>query len=165
MKKVLGPIISMLTGLLTFVFLSLPHLLRVDSIWEDKYYTNAWDLIKTADKDIDGSIFVEVMTIIVAVMAGILILYGLVYLLGNLKVFKTKANLKVLNDVLLGLMVVMVVIQLMALVALAKTWTGSVLFESASPAIGMWLNLGLAAGACLVSVIFTRPVKSKSKKK
>lgn len=166
MKKLLGPLVSIFAGALTFLFLSLPHYVIKSKtvIGDGVSRSNAWEIMKDMNKDVDGSLMFYVTTIILIVVASILVLFGLIYLLNNLKAIKSKANLKIVADVLLIAFVVVVVLQLIALFTLCKAYSGNAfgLVDVATyPSVGAWLSVILAALACLVSIFLTKPIKKR----
>lgn len=166
MKKVLGPFISIMAGILAIVILCIDYLVvKAEGMFGGETRYNAWDLAKNADKDINGSIFFKVMTIIIVVIAAIMIIYGLIYLLSNLKVLKIKGDLKIIGVILLIVLLVAVILQLIALLQIAKEFTVDAMIEksTAYPTVGMWTNLGFSIGACLAFIFFTKPIKKRKK--
>ena len=159
MKKLFGPMISILVGALTFVFLSIPYYaVKATGLVGGAENYNAWQILKEFNKDADGVLMFKVITIIAIVLASLLIIYGIVYLLGNFKFIKTKLNLKVFADILLVLNLVIVVLQLIALFIVCQGGSGALTIfvtiekVDASPAVGMWLNLAIAIVGCLTSL-------------
>ena len=124
MKKFIGAICSALAGALSFVWLSLNWIstkTTVSSIFGGSDVTKGgytgWDLISNNFGDIkervaelNGYMLTRIFSIVVLVFAILAILMAVVLLLQSFKILKVKANLNVVNCVLLSLFVIVAIV-------------------------------------------------------
>lgn len=170
MKKILGPICSILAGALAFLFLSLPNIIVkgtvivLGSATEGK---TAWQVLKDYDSNVDGYTFFKIAVIVSIVFACLLILSGLVLMLKNFGLLKIKLNVNMCNNCLLLCYALVSVVLLIAGFVLCSGLKADAIIvaSSASVAIGLWLNLAVAVVACLMALLFAKEVKAKKKRK
>lgn len=161
MKKFLGPVLSILMGALTFVFLSIPNLVISSKVINSSETMNAWDVLKNYNSDFEGYVFYKIAVIALIVVASLAILSGLVLLLCNTKVIKSKLNFNKVNNCVLTLLVIANVIVLIAGLIFASKLENA-LFGYAL-GVGVWFNLALSAIVCLCAWLFAKEVKAKKK--
>lgn len=119
---------------------------------------NAWQIMSDYTADCDGYTLFKIFTIVLIVVAALLIIVGLVALLENLGVIKSKKiNFALIADFVLLAFVVVAIVQMIGEIILCNYLSGDlyVLANKASMAIGMWLNLIVGALACIGAFIGT----------
>ena len=163
MKKFIGPICSILIGILTFVFASITYLTEYVKLLDTTTGYNVWKIFDVYDSSVDGYVFFKIATIALIVLASLLIISGLILLLCNTKVIKTKVNFNLINNCLLTLTVVANVLGLIAEIIMVNYLTNSLVI--AKIGVGLWLNLSFSIALCLLAWIFAKAVKSAKKKR
>ena len=162
MKKFIGPICSILMGALTFVFLSITYLTEYVKLLDTTTGYNVWKIFDVYESNVDGYVFFKIATIALIVLASLLIISGLILLLCNTKVIKTKVNFNLINNCLLTLTVVANVLGLIAGIIMVNYLTNSLIV--AKLGIGLWLNLAFNIAICLLAWIFAKQVKASKKR-
>ncbi|MCR5553204.1 MAG: hypothetical protein K6F08_00435 [bacterium] len=163
MKKFIGPICSILMGTLTFVFASITYLTEYVKGLDTTTGYNVWKIFDVFDSNVDGYVFFKIATIALIVLASLLIISGLILLLCNTKVIKTKVNFNLINNCLLTLAVVANVLGLIAGIIMTNYLTNALII--AKLGVGLWLNLAFSISVCLLAWIFAKTVKASKKKR
>ena len=164
MKKYMGAICSIIVGIATFVFLSIPcrvYTLTIGSS-SSSDTSNAWSIL-SEDLSTDGYSLFKIFTIIMIVFAVICLLVGILLWLQNAKALKVKANLGLANAVCLILYSICALIAFIGMIVMCKKLSASGLGGSStySTGIGMWLNIGFGLVASLLAVLFSSSTKKK----
>lgn len=161
MKKLLSAIASIATAVLTFVFLSLPCSVVSTKIANQSTSTSGWDLLKNADNfknlitgeyTVDGYGTFRVFSIILMVVAGILLISGLITLLQQFGIVKTKINFCLINSVILAVYTVIAVVVMIALITFSGTFTVEKL-TTGSVGVGAILIVVVGAIATILSFL------------
>ena len=160
MKKVLGPLCAIATGVVAFVALSLHNLFVKTTMggFSETDGTSGWDAITGGSAGNGWGDLFRVSTIILLVLACLLVVWGLLALLKNLKVLKVKGNFSLLTNLLLTLFAVFAILAwLGALVYGSKNSysMGGVSF-TATAGIGTYINLVLGLLGCVLAWIYAR---------
>lgn len=173
MKKYIGAICSALTGGLMFLFLSLSWIskqtIKGGAVSETNGYLNGYEMLKEQITNMKGDVvqgymLYRVSAIIMIVVASLLLLSAAVIILKNLKVFKTKINLVLINNVILLAAVVCAILCLVA-----TNQINGQLFEVLVGGygtqyvvdVGAWLPVAVSAVLCVASWLTFKMQKSK----
>ena len=143
MRKYIGAICSFVTGIATFIFLSIAHFVFSSGMFHESL--NAWDMLKEADEftGIDGYGLYKTATIFLIILAVLAILSGIVMLLQNLGVLKFKFNWNIIHVAILGLYVLFALLALIGML----TIVGKVNAGTSYYHVGVGVYLGLVLGA------------------
>lgn len=156
-------------GALTFVFLSIPYMSVTGKVLgvESTTNKNAWQIMSDYDANFDGYTLFKILTIVLIVIAALLIICGIIALLENLGIIKSKKmNFALIADCVLLLFVVAAVVQLIGGISLCNYLSGDIYVaaSSASMTVGMWLNLIVGALACVCAFAATLTGKKGKRK-
>ncbi len=161
MKKLLSSIASIATAVLTFIFLSLPCSVVSSEIIGKGSSSSGWELLKNADSFknpitgeymVDGYATFRTFAIIGIVVACILLIAGLITLLQQFKVIKTKFNFCLINSIILAVYTVIAIVIMIALITFSGTFTvGSAL--TGSVGIGAILMVIVGVIATILSFV------------
>lgn len=146
--KYIGAISSIIIGALTFICLSITNLggnLLID------FTSTGWDLIKSSS-DATGVVLFKIFAIVCLILAIIMIFYGILLLLIDLKVIKIKSklNLYVLNNLLITIFVISALIMFIGGFVRADDLVNGYV------GVGPWLLLISSAVLCLLCWICSR---------
>jgi len=166
MKKYMVALCSIIVGIATFVFLSIPcrvYTAKIGSV-SSTDTANAWSIL-SEDLATDGYSLFKIFTIIMMVFAVICLLVGILLWLQNAKALKIKANLGLVNAVCLILYSICALIAFIGMIVLCKNLSVSGMGSSStySTGIGMWLALGFGLVGALLAVVFSSSTKKKRK--
>ena len=164
MKKLLGTICSFVAAALAFVFLSLPAINLKDKVLGSTGTISGWQLLSEDYKNINGFYLHKIFAIVLLVVAGLLIISGILLLLKNFGKLKMSANLSLINNVLLSLFALSAIVTLVGAFVFAGDATNALIGYTA--AIGPWLNSAVGLAACLCGWFFAnKDAKKKARKR
>ena len=168
MKKYLGGLISIVCGGLTFLFLSIANITLTAKVLGNEVTSsiNGWEILKNYDGNTDGYILAKIGIIASIVVAGLLIIYGLFLLLNSFGVIETKKiNFSLISNCLNLFFVASTVLTLIGTIVMSNYFSGDlyVLASKASPAIGVFMLVGVSIAGIILSILF--PVKNSKKHK
>lgn len=164
MKKFIGGLCSIAVGICTYIFLGMDFITaKLGRLSSDG--VSGYDLIKEKDlESIDGFTLHKIFAIICMVVAGLLILMGLVLILNNMGTIKTKANLTALNSLLLVVYSICAVVTLIAnFIFCGNMEDASLGLVEYTPALGVWLFVAVGVVLTLMALLFGN-VKAKKKR-
>ena len=166
MKKLIGAICSLVAGALTFVFLSIPNIvstLAVALLGSTTKSETAWEILENYDSNTDGYVLFKIAIIVMIVFACLSIITGILLLFKNLGTIKAKANINLINNVMLSLLAAATIVAFVATIIMCN-YFGSDAFVVATKGeigIGMWLNFAINIVLCTLAFVFANPVKTK----
>lgn len=170
MKKTIGAFCSILAGVLTFVFFSIPNIvstLTVALLGSATAKETAWDVLKNYDSNTDGYVLFKIAVIAMIVFACLAIIVGTLLLLKNFNEIKTKINFNLANNIVLCLLMVANIVAFISSVIICNFLASDAYLatSSAKIGVGLWLNLIFSVVAFVIALIFAKPVKNKKKSK
>ena len=164
MKKFLGTLCSFVAAALAFVFLSLPALNLKDKVLGTTDTISGWQLLSDDYKNVNGFYLYKIFAIVLLVVAGLLIISGVLLLLKNFGKLKLNANLSLFNNILLSLFALSAVVTLVGAFVFAGDATNALIGYAAG--IGPWLNSAFGLALCLCGWFFAnKDTKKKSRKR
>lgn len=173
MKKYIGAICSALTGGLMFLFLSLSWItkqtIKSSAVSDTKGYLNGYEMLKEQINNTQGDVaqgymLYKVSAIIMIVVASLLLISAAVIILKNLKVFKTKINLVLINNVILLAAVVCAILCLVATNQITGQLFEAIIVGYGTKYVvgaGAWLPVAVSSVLCVASWFTFKMQKSK----
>ncbi len=162
MKKLLSSIASIATGVLTFVFLSIPCFVTKITVAgvTTSESASGWELLKE-EASIEGYTLFKIFAIVALIIACLLIISGLITLLQQLGIVKSKLNFCLINSILLALYTISSVVAMIGVIIMGNKTSLEVLGQSIASGVGIGIILMLVVGAIatIISFIFSRQKK------
>lgn len=155
MKKLFCSIASLATAVLTFIFLSIPCM--TSKALGKTNTVNAWDMLKDETghaSEIDGYTLFKIFTIVAIVVACILAIIGIILLLQQFGIVKSKINFGFFSAITLVLYTVVAVLAMVGVIVMCNTDLYKLV--EAAVGIGMILNVVVGAVATIIAFLFCR---------
>lgn len=164
MKKYVSAITSAIVGILTFILLSLNWMTATISneffSTNDRAGVSGWELLdETSAK---GASLYKLSVIIMIILSVLLVALGVIMILQNLNIIKTKFNFNKINNVLVIVFVVFVILAFISAIVMASDSGVSAMGTNVkfSLAIGGYIMIAVSVIACVVSLIASKKFKN-----
>lgn len=162
MKKLFSAIASIATAVLTFVFLSIPCLTYNTALTENSY--TGWQMLGDEGvakiiAEIDGFTVFKIFAIIAMVVACLLVITGLITLLQQFGIVKSKMNFCLINSILLALFTIVALVAMIGAITIGSNLSNETLKIASGVGVGLILMFVVGIIATVISFVFARQKK------
>lgn len=162
MKKLFSAIASIATAVLTFVFLSIPCLTYNTALTENGY--TGWQMlgdegVTNIIAEIDGYTLFKIFAIIAMVVACLLVITGLITLLQQFGIVKSKMNFCLINSILLALFTIVALVAMIGAITIGSKLSNETLKIASGVGVGLILMFVIGIIATVISFVFARQKK------